>query len=57
MQMVALCVLLVGEPAGEICACAAVEAGLVMLWIAAVLTLYTGFDYFRAGLKHVMYEL
>jgi CDP-diacylglycerol--glycerol-3-phosphate 3-phosphatidyltransferase len=57
MQMVALCVLLVGEPAGEICDCGAVEIGLVMLWIAAVLTLYTGFDYFRAGLKHVMYEL
>lgn len=56
VQMVALCLLLVGQPAGDVCACAVVEIGLVMLWIAALLTLYTGFDYFRAGLKHVIYE-
>ena len=29
---------------------------LVLLWFAALLTLYTGFDYFRAGLKYVIYE-
>lgn len=28
--------------------------GLVLLWIAAVFTLYTGWDYFRAGLHHLM---
>lgn len=56
VQMIALCVLLVGQPAGDICACAAVEIGLVLLWIAALLTLYTGFDYFRAGLRHVIYK-
>ena len=27
---------------------------LTLLWIAAVLTLYTGFDYFRAGLHHLV---
>jgi hypothetical protein len=26
----------------------------VLLWIAAMLTLYTGLDYFRAGLKYVI---
>jgi CDP-diacylglycerol---glycerol-3-phosphate 3-phosphatidyltransferase len=26
------------------------------LWISALLTLYTGYDYFRAGLKHVIDE-
>ena len=56
VQMVALCVLLAGNPAGDLCACAAVDIGLGLLWMSAVLTLYTGFDYFRAGLKHVMYE-
>ncbi|TIO75491.1 MAG: CDP-diacylglycerol--glycerol-3-phosphate 3-phosphatidyltransferase, partial [Mesorhizobium sp.] len=30
--------------------------GLVLLWIAALVTLYTGYDYFRAGLKHIMDE-
>jgi cardiolipin synthase len=28
--------------------------GIGLLWISAILTLYTGWDYFRAGLKHVM---
>jgi CDP-diacylglycerol--glycerol-3-phosphate 3-phosphatidyltransferase len=56
VQMVALCVLLVGRPGGDICGCAAVEIGLGLLWLAALLTLYTGLDYFRAGLKHVIYE-
>jgi cardiolipin synthase len=27
--------------------------GIVLLWISALLTLYTGWDYFRAGLKHL----
>jgi cardiolipin synthase (CMP-forming) len=27
--------------------------GIALLWIAALLTLYTGWDYFRAGLKHL----
>jgi len=27
--------------------------GLVLLWVAALLTLITGFDYLRAGLKHM----
>jgi cardiolipin synthase (CMP-forming) len=28
--------------------------GIVGLWVAAALTLYTGYDYFRAGLRHVV---
>ena len=30
--------------------------GLVLLWISALLTLYTGWDYFRAGLRHLIEE-
>ena len=26
----------------------------VTLWVAALVTLYTGYDYFRAGLQHVI---
>lgn len=32
------------------------QAGILFLWIAAALTLYTGYDYFRAGLRHVVDE-
>ena len=56
LQMVALCFLLAGRTGGDVCGCATVSAGLVLLWLAAMLTLYTGFDYIRAGLKYVMYE-
>ena len=28
--------------------------GLCLLWAAALVTLYTGWDYFRAGVKHVL---
>lgn len=31
----------------------ALEVGLVTLWIAATLTLITGYDYLRTGLKHM----
>lgn len=30
------------------------EVGLVCLWIAGTLTLYTGYDYMRASLKHLV---
>lgn len=56
VQMIALAVLLVGPAGAPICACEPVNIGLGLLWAAALLTLYTGFDYFRAGLKHVIYE-
>ncbi len=30
------------------------EIGITGLWVAAILTLYTGYDYFRAGLSHIV---
>ena len=29
------------------------EVGVIGLWIAAILTLITGYDYLRAGIRHV----
>jgi cardiolipin synthase len=29
------------------------EIGLALIWIAAVLTLITGYDYLRTGLRHM----
>ena len=28
--------------------------GLVLLWLSAVVTLYTGYDYFRSGVRHLI---
>lgn len=55
VQMGALCFLLAGEAGDAACGCAT-GLGLVLLWVAALFTIYTGFDYFRAGLTHVMNE-
>ncbi|MDD9330538.1 MAG: CDP-diacylglycerol--glycerol-3-phosphate 3-phosphatidyltransferase, partial [Bartonella sp.] len=53
VQMIAIILLLAG-PAGNKIIPYTTEFGITMLWIAALLTLWTGWDYFRAGLKHVI---
>jgi cardiolipin synthase len=53
LQMVAIGFLLAG-PAGDKILPYTTQTGIVLLWLAALITLYTGYDYFRAGLKHVM---
>jgi len=52
IQMVAIAFMLAG-PAGDKYFPATTEIGLVLLWISALVTLYTGYDYFRAGLRHI----
>jgi cardiolipin synthase len=55
VQMISLGFLIAG-PAGDKVLPYATEIGIGLLWIAAIITLYTGYDYFRAGLKHVIDE-
>jgi cardiolipin synthase len=55
VQMISLGFLIAG-PAGDKVLPHATEIGIALLWIAAIITLYTGYDYFRAGLKHVIDE-
>ncbi len=52
LQLVAVGFLIAGH-AGEKILPGTSQIGLVLLWIAAILTLYTGWDYMKAGLKHV----
>jgi len=53
LQLVSLGFLIVG-PAGEHVLPGTVTIGLWLLWVAALLTLYTGYDYFRAGIHHLV---
>lgn len=55
LQLVAMAFLLAG-PAGEAVLPGTEMLGLTALWIAALLTLYTGYDYFRAGIGHLMQD-
>ena len=52
VQMVALGVLIAGR-AGEARAPGSIALGGVLLWSAAILTLYTGWDYMKASYDHV----
>jgi cardiolipin synthase len=54
-QMVAIAFLLAG-PAGDEILPYTTQFGIVLLWVAALLTIYSGYDYFRAGLKHIVDE-
>ena len=53
MQMIALGILLAG-PAGDKIVPGVTWTGLVMLWVAAMLTLWTGFDYLKAAIRTAM---
>jgi cardiolipin synthase len=53
VQLIAVGILIAG-PAGDKVFAQVTNIGLAGLWIAAGLTLYTGYDYFRAGLTYVM---
>ncbi|TNM65479.1 CDP-diacylglycerol--glycerol-3-phosphate 3-phosphatidyltransferase [Aliirhizobium smilacinae] len=53
IQMVSIAFLLAG-PAGDKVVPYITEMGIALLWIAAFLTFYTGYDYFKAGVKHLV---
>ena len=53
VQLLAIGFLIAG-PAGDTLLLHVTMIGIALLWIAAGLTLYTGYDYFRAGIRHVV---
>jgi len=53
VQLIAVGFLLAGK-AGDAIVPGVTAAGLVLLWISALVTLYTGWDYFRAGVRHLI---
>jgi cardiolipin synthase (CMP-forming) len=55
IQMIAIGFLIVGD-AGDAIVPYTVEIGIVGLWVAAVLTLVTGYDYLRVGIRHLDLE-
>ncbi len=55
VQLVAIGFLLAGEAGDQVLAYTS-RIGIALLWASALITLYTGWDYFRAGLRHVIDE-
>jgi cardiolipin synthase len=55
IQLVAIGFLIAGE-AGEEILPSTTLIGIVLLWMSAIFTIYTGWDYFRAGIHHLIEE-
>ena len=55
MQLVAIGFLIAGK-AGDAILPWTSQIGVALLWLSAILTLYTGWDYFRAGVRHIVDE-
>jgi cardiolipin synthase len=55
IQLVAIGFLIAGE-AGEQILPATTLIGIALLWVSAIFTIYTGWDYFRAGIRHLIEE-
>ena len=51
--MLALGFLLVGEAGPDLGPASTQEIGIGSLWLAAILTVGTGYDYMKAGLRHI----
>ena len=59
LQMVAISILLTGETGNKIINFQDYNAqtiGIILLWLSAFLTLYTGYDYLRKGIDHAISE-
>ena len=59
LQMVAIALLLTGETGNRILNFQNYNAktiGIILLWLSAFLTLYTGYEYLRKGIDHAMSE-
>ena len=59
IQMFSIAILLTGETGNKIINFENYNAqtvGIILLWLSAFLTLYTGYDYVRKGIEHIISE-
>ena len=59
IQMIAITILLTGESGNKVINFQDYNAqtiGIILLWLSAFLTLYTGYDYLRRGIDHAISE-
>ncbi len=63
VQLVAIGFLLAGDAGDQLVGMVAnqlgpvvTQTGLLLLWISAIVTIYTGWDYLRAGIHHLIEE-
>src|SRR5688572_21877006 len=55
-QLVAVGFLIAGDAGDKVFVGMVTPIGLTLLWLSALVTLYTGWDYLQAGMRHVIDE-
>ncbi len=55
-QLIAVGFLIAGDAGDKVFWGVVTPIGITLLWLSALVTLYTGWDYMRAGLQHVIDE-
>jgi CDP-diacylglycerol--glycerol-3-phosphate 3-phosphatidyltransferase/cardiolipin synthase len=53
IQMIAISVLLAGESGNKLLFGYGIQLGIYLLWMSAILTLYTGYAYLRKGIDFI----
>jgi cardiolipin synthase len=54
LQMLSIAILLAGESGNQFLFGFGIKIGIYILWLAAILTVYTGYDYVKKGIQHAI---
>ena len=53
-QMFSISILLAGNSGDKLLGGYGIEIGIALLWLSAILTVYTGYDYIKKGIDHAL---
>ena len=53
-QMFSISILLAGNSGDKLLGGYGLEIGITLLWLSAILTVYTGYDYIKKGIDHAL---
>ncbi len=54
LQMFSISILLAGKSGDNLIGGYGLDIGIVLLWLSAILTIYTGYDYIKKGIDHAL---
>ena len=54
LQMFSISILLAGKSGDNLIGGYGLDIGIILLWLSAILTIYTGYDYIKKGIDHAL---
>ena len=54
LQMFSISILLAGKSGVNLIGGYGLDIGIILLWLSAILTIYTGYDYIKKGIDHAL---